>query len=85
MVLSVCSDAGVFRHARGHAACSQTPSQLHGRMLRGRDNRITVNASIHWEYPSSCRPMGMGCWSVGEHMHALQAMLMAYPNQAGSL
>ena len=46
---------------------------------------ITVSSDGCWEYPFSFRPLGLGCWSVREHLHVLQTMLMVYPNQAGSL
>jgi hypothetical protein len=38
-----------------------------------------------WEYPLSCRPLGTRRWRARESPHVLQVMLMAYPNQAGSL
>ena len=46
---------------------------------------ITVSSDGCWEDPFTCRPLGLGCWSVREHLHVLQTMLMVYPNQAGSL
>ena len=41
--------------------------------------------AFHWEYPLSCHLLGGGQWSLREHQHDLQTMLMTYPNQAGSL
>ena len=47
--------------------------------------RVKSVRTFCWEYPLSCRPLGTRRWRARESPHVLQVMLMAYPNQAGSL